>query len=60
MQVTLTKKEVSDILTERFGVEAGRFCVFYTESNEEWEARNNQRISELIKAPDKKSFRIYF
>ena len=58
MNIDLSEKEVAEILREKFG--NANFRVFYTESNELWEERNNKKISELKTPPEKESYVLYF
>lgn len=58
MKIDLTKKEVAKILEEKYG--AGEFRVFYTESDREWEQRNNKSIKTSKEFPVKISYVLYF
>lgn len=58
MKIDLTKKEVRKILKEKFG--EAEFRVFFTESDKQWEARNDKKIAELEEPPDKESYVLFF
>ena len=58
MDIDLNNEEVKKILKEKFG--EANFRVFYIESDKEWEARNNEKILRLEKAPEKLSYVLYF
>lgn len=51
MKIDLNRQEVARILREKFG--HAEFRVFYTESDQSWEARNDRKISEMAEPPSK-------
>jgi len=54
MKVFLDREELVNILEEKFGKQT--FTLFYTESDEEFEARSNVKIKYLDRVPDKQSY----
>ncbi len=58
MDIDFSKEDIRKILIEKFG--KANFKVFYIESDREWEARNNKKISELKEPPEKQSYILYF
>lgn len=57
MKLDLTKQEIRTILQQKFG--NAEFRIFYTESDKQWEARNNKKIEELKIPPEKISVVLY-
>lgn len=58
VRIDLTKSEVRKILIARYG--EADFRVFYTESDKLWEARNNKKLTDLLEAPQKESYVLWF
>lgn len=58
MRIDLNSEEIKKILTEKFG--DAEFRCFYTESDKSWEAREDKKISDLEKPPQKQSYIISF
>lgn len=57
MRINLNQKEIKKILVDKYG--EAEFEIFYEESDDLWEKRNNQSISELKEAPNKFTCLIY-
>jgi hypothetical protein len=51
MRIDLNSSEVKKILSEKFG--EGSFRIFHTESDNEYEGRTGEKISELKATPTK-------
>lgn len=62
MKIDIEQSRLSKILREKFNVEDGDviFRVFYTESDNEWEVRNDKKICDLEEMPVKESRVLYF
>lgn len=58
VRIDLSKWEMRKILKEKYG--EADFRVFYTESDKLWEARNNKKMADLLEAPQKESYILYF
>lgn len=58
VRIDLTKWEVRQILLDKYG--KADFRVFYTESDKLWEARNNKKLEDLLEAPQKESYILWF
>ena len=57
MRIDLDKNEIKKILEEKFG--KADFRIFYTESDKCWEERNDKKIKDLERPPEKESYLLY-
>lgn len=58
MNLRLSKEELTQVLRDKFGEMT--FEVLSTESDKQWEARNNKKIEDLAEPPSKEVRLLFF